>query len=82
MQREVFGNVPTALKLSFYSIIPILLVYGAYMFAMRVKNWERGRPDNRRTTFKNAPRRMADFRVRRLYARRCCANRAPESCTQ
>ena len=62
VQREVFGNVPTALKLSFYSIIPILLVYGAYMFAMRVKNWERGRPDNRRTTFKNAPRRMADFR--------------------
>ena len=63
VQREVFGNVPTALKLSFYSIIPILLVYGAYMFAMRVKNWERGRPDNRRTTFKNAPRRMADFRA-------------------
>ncbi len=63
VQREVFGNVPTALKLSFYSIIPILLVYGAYMFAMRVKNWERGRPDNRRTTVKNAPRRMADFRA-------------------
>ena len=55
VQREVFGNVPTALKLSFYSIIPILLVYGAYMFAMRVKNWERGRPDNRRTTVKKRP---------------------------
>ena len=63
VQREVFGNVPTALKLAFYTIMPVLLVYGAYMFAMRVKNWERGRPDNRRTTFGNAPRRMADFRA-------------------
>ncbi len=63
VQREVFGNVPSALKLSFYTVIPILLVYGAYLFAMRVKNWERGRPDNRRTTLKNAPRRLADFRA-------------------
>ena len=63
VQREVFDNVPTALKLAFYSVIPLLLVYGAYMFAMRVKNWERGRPDNRRTTLSNAPRRLADFRA-------------------
>ena len=62
VQREVFSNIPSALKLSFYTVIPILLVYGAYMFAMRVKNWERGRPDNRRTSVKNAPRRMANFR--------------------
>ncbi len=63
VQREVFDNIPTALKLSFYSVIPLLLVYGAYMFAMRVKNWERGRPDNRRTTKTNAKRRMGDFRA-------------------
>ena len=63
VQREVFVNIPTALKLTFYTVVPLLLVYGAVMFANRVKNWERGRPDNRRTTLKNAPRRMADFRA-------------------
>ena len=63
IQREVFGNIPDPLKLAFYSVIPLLLVYGAVMFANRVKNWERGRPDNRRTTPKNVPRRLADFRA-------------------
>jgi Fe-S oxidoreductase len=63
VQREVFDNIPTGIKLAFYTVIPLLLVYGAYMFAMRVKNWERGRPDNRRTTLKNAPKRAKDFRA-------------------
>ena len=61
--REVFGNVPAPLKAAFYTVIPILLVYGSVLFANRVKNWERGRPDNRRTTPKNVHRRMADFRA-------------------
>lgn len=60
--REVFGYVPTPVKLAFYTIIPILLIYGAYLFAMRVKNWERGRPDNRRTTLANASKRFGNFR--------------------
>lgn len=63
VQREVFGNVPTAFKVAFYSVVPLLLVYGAVMFANRVKNWERGRPDNRRTTLKNAKKRAGDFRA-------------------
>ena len=61
--REVFGNVPGPLKVAFYTLVPILLVYGAVLFANRVKNWERGRPDDRRTTPGNAKRRMADFRA-------------------
>ena len=44
-------------------MIPLLLVYGAVMFANRVKNWQRGRPDNRRTTLKNAKKRAGDFRA-------------------
>jgi len=63
VSREVFINIPSVLKLTFYTLIPVLLVYGAVMFANRVKNWERGRPENRRTTAKNAPRRLADFRA-------------------
>ena len=62
VQRHVFGNIPSAVKLAFYIVIPLVIVYGAVMFAMRVKNWERGTPDNRRTTPQNAKRRLEDFR--------------------
>lgn len=61
--RTVFGNVPSPLKAAFYTVVPVLIVYGAALFARRVKNWERGRPDDRRTTGANAPRRLADFRA-------------------
>ncbi len=61
--REVFENIPGALKLAFYTIIPMLLVYGAVLFSYRVKNWQRGGPDNRATTPKNVKRRLGDFRA-------------------
>ncbi len=63
VQREVFEGIPSAFKLVFYSVIPLMIAYGAMMFANRVKNWERGRPDNRATTPKNVKRRLADFRA-------------------
>lgn len=61
--REVFGGIPDALKITFYVLTPVLLIYGAVLFAQRVKNWERGKPDNRATTKKNVKRRMGDFRA-------------------
>ncbi len=61
--REVFSGIPGALQVAFYTLIPVLIVYGAFAFADRVKNWERGAPDRRRTTTKNAKRRLADFRA-------------------
>ena len=61
--RKVFGNVPAGVKLAFYTTIPMLIVYGGWVASYRVKNWERGRPDNRRTTLKNAKRRVGDFRA-------------------
>jgi Fe-S oxidoreductase/nitrate reductase gamma subunit len=63
VQREVFGGVPTPLYWAFYLILPVLFVYGAIMFSNRTRNWERGKPDNRRTTQANAKRRFADFRA-------------------
>ncbi len=63
IHREVFVGVPGPLKLAFYTLIPILLVYGAWNFALRVRNWERGQPDDRRTTVRNLPRRLGDFRA-------------------
>ncbi len=63
VSREVFGGIPGPLQVAFYTVIPVLLVWGAFAFADRVRNWERGGPDRRRTTTKNAKRRFADFRA-------------------
>jgi Fe-S oxidoreductase/nitrate reductase gamma subunit len=61
--RAVFGGIPGALQVAFYTVIPVMLVWGAIVFADRVRNWERGAPDRRRTTPKNIKRRLADFRA-------------------
>ncbi|HJL99742.1 MAG TPA: iron-sulfur protein, partial [Acidimicrobiales bacterium] len=63
VHREVFGNVPGALKLAFYVITPVLIVFGAWNFAQRVKNWERGAPDRRATNSDNAKKRVRDYRA-------------------
>ena len=62
VHRQVFGNIPGSLKLAFYVITPLLLIFGSWNFAQRVKNWERGAPDRRPTTSKNAKRRISDYR--------------------
>jgi Fe-S oxidoreductase/nitrate reductase gamma subunit len=61
--REVFGGIPPVFKVVFYIVVPVLIVYGGVLFSFRVRNWERGRPDNRATTQKNVKRRLADFRA-------------------
>jgi Fe-S oxidoreductase/nitrate reductase gamma subunit len=63
VHREVFANIPSAVKLAFYILVPVAILYGSFAFANRTKNWQRGGPDNRATTAKNAKRRMADFRA-------------------
>ena len=61
--REVFENIPGSIKFAFYLVIPLVLIYGSVLFANRVKNWERGTPDNRSTNKKNAKARFSDFRA-------------------
>ena len=63
IHREVFGNVPSSWKAAFYTVLPVLFVIGAVRFADRVRNWERGGPDDRRTTRANIAKRLADFRA-------------------
>lgn len=63
VHRTVFGNIPGPLQIAFYSIIPVMLVWGAVMFSHRMKNWERGAPSKRRTDAKNAKTRLKDFRA-------------------
>ncbi len=61
--REVFENVPGALRLAFYVMMPVLILYGAILFALRSDNWMRGRPDRRATTPQNVKRRFRDVRA-------------------
>ncbi|MFZ9042207.1 MAG: 4Fe-4S dicluster domain-containing protein, partial [Ilumatobacteraceae bacterium] len=62
IHRTVFGNVPGPIKIAFYTVIPVFLVWGAFQFANRIKNWERGGPAQRRTTARNAKRRAENYR--------------------
>ena len=63
IQREVFDNIPGPLKLAFYTIIPVMFIYGAVVFSWRVQNWQRGGPDKRDITPKNAKRRLEKLRA-------------------
>jgi len=64
VHREVFGGIPGPLQIAFYTVIPVLLIWGALRFADRMKNWERGAPaPTRKTTPQNAKRRFADYRA-------------------
>jgi Fe-S oxidoreductase/nitrate reductase gamma subunit len=60
--REVFENIPSAYKAIFYTVLSVLFVGSAYLMSQRVQNWERGQPDRRATTAKNAKKRAGDFR--------------------
>lgn len=63
VQREVFGNIAGALRFGFYALTSMLIVYGAWNFAQRTRNWQRGAPDRRSTTRANARRRVRDYRA-------------------
>src|SRR5262245_57370103 len=63
VSREVFGDIPDGWVVAFYTVVPILIVYGAWSFSLRVRNWQRGAPDNRATTRTNVKRRLGDFRA-------------------
>jgi Fe-S oxidoreductase/nitrate reductase gamma subunit len=63
VSRPAFGNIPDAWKLAFYVVLIVVSLWGAYNFSLRVRNWQRGAPDDRRTTTKNVGRRIRDFRA-------------------
>jgi Fe-S oxidoreductase/nitrate reductase gamma subunit len=45
--REVFGNIPGWLKVSFYIATAGFIVLAGYLFALRARSWTRGGPDQR-----------------------------------
>ncbi len=62
VQREVFVNVPTAMKVAFYAAVSTMLLIVAWLASIRVQNWERGLADNRRTNRKNVEKRAKSYR--------------------
>ena len=61
--RESFIDVPDAVYWAFYLTAATMLFICAWLVSLRVRNYERGAPDDRRTTKKNLHRRMRDFRA-------------------
>mgnify|MGYP003342434184 FL=1 len=60
--REVFVNVPGGIQVAFYLAVAVMLFVTAWLVSLRVRNYERGGPDDRRVKRSNAHRRMRDFR--------------------
>ena len=56
--RESFVNVPDPIYWLFYVTVAVMLMMCAVLAATRVRNYERGAPDDRRTNKKNVHRRM------------------------
>ena len=61
--REPFGGIPNAVYWAFYVTAAVMLFVCAWLISQRVKNYERGAPDDRRTNKRNFHRRMKDFRA-------------------
>ena len=81
VQREVFGNIPSVWKLVFYTVLPVLILYGSVLFSQRVRNWERGAPDNRPTTTEERRAGASRTSGPASTCRPCCAIPPPGSCT-
>jgi Fe-S oxidoreductase/nitrate reductase gamma subunit len=62
VSREVFGNIPGAVKALFYVLVGLAALAVGLLASNRVRNWERGQADDRRTTPANLKRRLADYR--------------------
>jgi Fe-S oxidoreductase/nitrate reductase gamma subunit len=63
VHRPIFGNIPTPLKVAFYAVMACILFMVAWLASIRVKNYQRGQADNRRTNKANVQRRLGDFRA-------------------
>src|SRR5437660_7328022 len=62
LQRETFIHIPYALRTLFYATVAILFFACRYLFSLRIRNWTRGKPENRSTTRNNVQRRVKDLR--------------------
>jgi Fe-S oxidoreductase/nitrate reductase gamma subunit len=60
--RPVFADIPDPIYWLFYATVAAMLFVCAWLAAIRVRNYLRGGPDDRRTTRANVHRRLREFR--------------------
>ncbi len=63
ISRPVFFGIPDPVYWLFYATVAVMLFVCAWLVSLRVHNYLRGGPDDRRTTRQNAHRRLRDFRA-------------------
>ena len=61
--RPVFIDVPAPIRVAFYTLMVAFGLTLGWLWAIRVRNWGRGQPDDRSTTRANWRRRMAGYRA-------------------
>jgi Fe-S oxidoreductase len=61
--RPVFIDVPAPIKVVFYTLMVAVGLTLGWLWAIRVRNWARGQPDDRSTTRANWRRRTAGYRA-------------------
>jgi len=60
--RRVFVDIPTALQVIFYTLLPLLFLWAAWQLSLRARNWERGAPDKRLTDRLRFRKRVDSYR--------------------
>jgi len=60
--KELNTPLPRWWVWAFYATVGVMLLVVAWLVSLRVQNYERGKPDNRRTTRTNVKRRLEGFR--------------------
>jgi len=61
--RQVLGDVPSAVQVMFYTVIVAMALVLGWLLANRLRNWSRGRAEDRSTTRANLRRRIRDYRA-------------------
>jgi hypothetical protein len=61
--RQVLGDVPAAVQVTFYTVIVAMALILGWLWANRLRNWSRGSAEDRSTTRANLRRRMRDYRA-------------------
>ena len=58
----MFLNIPGPIQVVFYTLLPLLFFWAAWQLSLRARNWERGQPDRRLSTRRNARKRVDSYR--------------------
>ena len=62
ISRATFADIPGAVKLVFYTMLPLLFVWAGWQLSLRARNWERGAPDARLTDRVRVRKRVDSYR--------------------